>query len=75
MVSIKVAVIGAGPGGLTTLKTLLEASTREAPVEACIFEAYVSFSRCGNTMLVVHMFIGSKMLAALSSTAHVKMWS
>lgn len=27
------------PGGLTTLKTLLEASTPERPIEACLFEA------------------------------------
>jgi dimethylaniline monooxygenase (N-oxide forming) len=27
------------PGGLTTLKTLLEASTPERPIEAVLFEA------------------------------------
>ncbi|OCK80033.1 dimethylaniline monooxygenase [Lepidopterella palustris CBS 459.81] len=39
MEAIKVAVIGAGPGGLVTLKTLLEASTPERPIEARLFEA------------------------------------
>jgi hypothetical protein len=29
------------PGGLATLKTLVEASTRERPIEAYLFEAYV----------------------------------
>ncbi|CAI9637033.1 unnamed protein product [Alternaria burnsii] len=37
--AMRVAVIGAGPGGLTTLKTLLEASTPERPIEAVLFEA------------------------------------
>ncbi|KAF2130405.1 dimethylaniline monooxygenase [Dothidotthia symphoricarpi CBS 119687] len=36
---MRVAVIGAGPGGLATLKTLLEASTPERPIEAFLFEA------------------------------------
>jgi dimethylaniline monooxygenase (N-oxide forming) len=36
---MRIAVIGAGPGGLTTLKTLLEASTPENPIEVCLFEA------------------------------------
>ncbi|KAF1977650.1 dimethylaniline monooxygenase [Bimuria novae-zelandiae CBS 107.79] len=36
---MRVAVIGAGPGGLATLKTLLEASTPDRPIEACLFEA------------------------------------
>ncbi|KAK4998303.1 hypothetical protein LTR66_002449 [Elasticomyces elasticus] len=39
MSRIKVAIVGAGPGGLATLKTLLAASTPERPVEACLFEA------------------------------------
>lgn len=30
------------PGGLVALKTLLEASTPEQQIEACLFEAYVS---------------------------------
>ena len=29
------------PGGLATLKTLLDASTPERPIEAYLFEAYV----------------------------------
>ncbi|KAI8935412.1 hypothetical protein NX059_007992 [Plenodomus lindquistii] len=37
--AMRVAVIGAGPGGLVTLKTLLEASTPERPIEAVLFEA------------------------------------
>ncbi|KAH3919159.1 hypothetical protein HBI56_100610 [Parastagonospora nodorum] len=37
--AMRIAVIGAGPGGLTTLKTLLEASTPERPIEAVLFEA------------------------------------
>ncbi|KAJ5263639.1 Monooxygenase [Penicillium angulare] len=37
--TIKVAIIGAGPGGLVTLKTLLEASTPEQQIEAYLFEA------------------------------------
>src|SRR6266536_3877396 len=36
---IRVAVIGAGPGGLVTLKTLLENSTPSQPIEATLFEA------------------------------------
>ncbi|KAH7383386.1 dimethylaniline monooxygenase [Pyrenochaeta sp. MPI-SDFR-AT-0127] len=36
---MRIAVIGAGPGGLTTLKTLLEASTPARPIEAVLFEA------------------------------------
>ncbi|KAF2841817.1 dimethylaniline monooxygenase [Patellaria atrata CBS 101060] len=36
---IRVAIIGAGPAGLVTLKTILEASTSERPIEACLFEA------------------------------------
>ncbi|KAF2493291.1 dimethylaniline monooxygenase [Lophium mytilinum] len=36
---LRVAVVGAGPGGLVTLKTLLEASTPERPIEARLFEA------------------------------------
>ncbi|KAF2471792.1 dimethylaniline monooxygenase [Lindgomyces ingoldianus] len=39
MPAMRVAVIGAGPGGLVTLKTLLEASTPERPIEVCLFEA------------------------------------
>ncbi|KAF2204514.1 dimethylaniline monooxygenase [Delitschia confertaspora ATCC 74209] len=39
METIRVAIIGAGPGGLATLKTLLEASTPERPIEALLFEA------------------------------------
>ncbi|KAH7135717.1 dimethylaniline monooxygenase [Dendryphion nanum] len=39
MAVIRIAVIGAGPGGLVTLKTLLEASTPEQPIEAYLFEA------------------------------------
>ncbi|TKA64504.1 hypothetical protein B0A49_11638, partial [Cryomyces minteri] len=39
MADIRVAVIGGGPGGLVTLKTLLEASTPERRVEACLFES------------------------------------
>lgn len=31
------------PGGLVTLKTLLESSTPERPIEACLFEVYVSW--------------------------------
>ncbi|KAJ5905160.1 Monooxygenase [Penicillium subrubescens] len=37
--AIKVAIIGAGPGGLVALKTLLESSTPEQQIEACLFEA------------------------------------
>ncbi|KAJ8113483.1 hypothetical protein OPT61_g4389 [Boeremia exigua] len=37
--AMRIAVIGAGPGGLTTLKTLLGASTPERPIEAVLFEA------------------------------------
>ena len=38
---MRVAVIGAGPGGLVTLKYLLEASQRfgVAPIEVKLFEA------------------------------------
>ncbi|KAJ4295253.1 hypothetical protein N0V90_007264 [Kalmusia sp. IMI 367209] len=36
---MRVAVIGAGPGGLVTLKTLLEASTPERPIEVYLLEA------------------------------------
>ncbi|EAW06330.1 flavin-containing monooxygenase [Aspergillus clavatus NRRL 1] len=36
---MRIAIIGAGPGGLATLKTVLEASTPETPIEACLFEA------------------------------------
>ncbi|KAK5993834.1 Monooxygenase PC-14 [Cladobotryum mycophilum] len=39
MAAIRVAIIGAGPGGLATLKTLLEASSPERPIECCLFEA------------------------------------
>jgi flavin-dependent dehydrogenase len=39
---LRVAVIGAGPGGLVTLKTLLEAATPDRAIEAYIFEAWVS---------------------------------
>ncbi|KAH7037876.1 dimethylaniline monooxygenase [Microdochium trichocladiopsis] len=39
MVLIRVAVIGGGPGGLVALKTLLDNSTPEQPIEACLFEA------------------------------------
>ncbi|KAF2179262.1 dimethylaniline monooxygenase [Zopfia rhizophila CBS 207.26] len=39
MAAMKIAVIGAGPGGLVTLKTLLEASTPGRPIEVCLFEA------------------------------------
>lgn len=35
----RIAVIGAGPGGLVALKTFLEASTPENPIEASLFEA------------------------------------
>jgi dimethylaniline monooxygenase (N-oxide forming) len=58
--TIRVAIIGAGyglicqlilpslisysPGGLATLKTLLEASTPDQQIEACLFEAYVARS-------------------------------
>ncbi|KAJ5798552.1 Monooxygenase [Penicillium pulvis] len=37
--TIRVAIIGAGPGGLVTLKTLLEASTPDQQIEAYLFEA------------------------------------
>ncbi|KAF7713645.1 Flavin-containing monooxygenase [Penicillium ucsense] len=37
--TIRVAVIGGGPGGLVALKTLLEASTADHPIEACLFES------------------------------------
>ncbi|KAL6708962.1 hypothetical protein ACN47E_002089 [Coniothyrium glycines] len=37
--TMRIAVLGAGPGGLTTLKTLLEASTAERPIEVTLFEA------------------------------------
>ncbi|KAJ6120192.1 Monooxygenase [Penicillium sp. IBT 18751x] len=37
--TIRVAIIGAGPGGLVTLKTLLEASRPDQQIEACLFEA------------------------------------
>ncbi|PSN61072.1 dimethylaniline monooxygenase [Corynespora cassiicola Philippines] len=39
MVPLRVAVIGAGPAGLVTLKTLLQASTPDHPIEVCLFEA------------------------------------
>ncbi|KAF2277101.1 uncharacterized protein EI97DRAFT_366367, partial [Westerdykella ornata] len=34
-----ILLTSASPGGLTTLKTLLEASTPERPIEAQLFEA------------------------------------
>ncbi|KAJ6020999.1 Monooxygenase [Penicillium herquei] len=37
--TIRVAIIGAGPGGLVTLKTLLEASKPDRQIEAYLFEA------------------------------------
>lgn len=37
--AMRIAVIGAGPGGLATLKTLLEASTPQRRIEAVLFEA------------------------------------
>jgi len=39
MAPIKVAIVGGGPAGIVTLKTLLEASTPEQPIEARVFEA------------------------------------
>jgi dimethylaniline monooxygenase (N-oxide forming) len=36
---IRVAVIGGGPGGIVTLKTLLENSTEQQRIEAVLFEA------------------------------------
>ncbi|KXJ94515.1 dimethylaniline monooxygenase, partial [Microdochium bolleyi] len=39
MAVIRIAVIGGGPGGLVALKTFLENSTPDQPIEATLFEA------------------------------------
>lgn len=41
MDGLKIAIVGGGPAGIVTLKTLLEASSPKRPITAKIFEAYV----------------------------------